>query len=178
MAFGLGDAPIFEGLNQTHAIPGRLERIDAGQDFVVVVDYAHTHDALEKALTALRETGPRKILCVFGAGGDRDRSKRPKMGRVAATLADRVYLTSDNPRSEDPIAIINDVENGIKEIGKSNYAIEVEREKAIHRAIREAETGDLVLLAGKGHETVQIFKNERIHFSDQEVALEALKSRS
>lgn len=176
VAFGMAESDIVAGLNQNHAVPGRLERVDAGQPFVVLVDYAHTHDALEKALVALRETGPKRILCLFGAGGDRDRTKRPRMGRVAATLADQVYLTSDNPRSEDPQQIIREIEAGIKEIGKTNYAIEVDRAQAIHRALREARAGDVVLLAGKGHETVQIFKNERIHFSDQETAREALKS--
>lgn len=174
LALGLTEEQIVAGLSREHAIPGRLERVEAGQDFVVVVDYAHTHDALEKVLTALKDTGPKKLICVFGAGGDRDRTKRPKMGRVATTLADWTVVTSDNPRSEKPSAIIKDIEAGIREAGNVNFSVEVDREKAIASALKRAGPGDIVLIAGKGHETYQIIGNEKIHFSDLETAREML----
>ncbi len=177
LAFGLSEEQIVGGLNRNHAVPGRLERVEQGQHFVVVVDYAHTHDALEKVLTALRVTGPKHIRCVFGAGGDRDRTKRPRMGRVAVLLADFVYVTSDNPRSEDPLLIMREIEEGIKQANRSNYCLEVDREKAIEKAISDAVDGDIVLLAGKGHETVQIFNDKRVHFSDQETAVKAIKRK-
>jgi UDP-N-acetylmuramoyl-L-alanyl-D-glutamate--2,6-diaminopimelate ligase len=167
---------IIAGLNKNHAVPGRLERVDAGQDFVVVVDYAHTHDALEQVLSALRAAGPKRLHCVFGAGGDRDKTKRPRMGKVAVQLADRVVVTSDNPRSEDPKMIMNDIVAGIRETGKNNYDLCEDREEAIRKALSDAKSGDIVLIAGKGHETVQIYKDRRVHFSDVETATKILKA--
>lgn len=175
-AFGLDEQTIVDGLNRNHAIPGRLERVDAGQDFVVVVDYAHTHDALAQVLTALRAAGPKRLHCVFGAGGDRDKTKRPRMGKVAVELADRVVVTSDNPRSEDPKIIMKDIEAGILEVGRANYTLCEDREEAIRKALQAARSGDIVLIAGKGHETYQIYKDRRIHFSDVETAMSILKA--
>ncbi len=175
LALGLSEDEVVKGLSKPHAIPGRLERVEAGQPFVVVVDYAHTHDALEKALTALRDTGPKNLICVFGAGGDRDRTKRPKMGRVATTLADWAVVTSDNPRSEDPQSIIGEIEAGIKEAGRSNYSVAIDRKDAIDQAVKRAQAGDIVLIAGKGHETYQIIGDKKIHFSDQETARQVLR---
>lgn len=156
--------------------PGRMQRL-GGQDApLVVIDYAHTPDALEKVLTALRsavgEGG--ELVCVFGCGGDRDRGKRPQMGRIAATLADRVVVTSDNPRGEDPGAIVSEVVHGIRETGNRRYAVELDRAAAIAAAIGEAGTGDVVLLAGKGHETYQEDAGGRHPFLDADHAQRAL----
>lgn len=174
LALGLSEDQIVQGLNQEHRIPGRLERVEQGQDFVVVVDYAHTHDALAQVLSTLRETRPKKLICVFGAGGDRDKTKRPKMGRVVAEMADYAFLTSDNPRSEDPQAILRDIEAGVKETAFTNYSVIEDREEAIQKAIQKASAGDIVLIAGKGHEAYQIYGRERRHFSDVEAAQKAL----
>lgn len=167
---GLEDAAVVQGLNGPHSVPGRLERVDVGRDFVVVVDYAHTHDALEQVLSTLRETGPRRLFCVFGAGGDRDRTKRPRMGKVAAINADHSFVTADNPRSEDPEEISKEIVAGFRAAGKNNYTVVVDRENAIRQALDLAQKGDIVLIAGKGHETYQIFKDKTVHFSDQETA--------
>jgi len=167
IAFGVSEGDIVKGLNLPHNVPGRLERIETGQDFVVVVDFAHTHDALEKVIKALRQTNPKRILTLFGAGGDRDRTKRPKMGRVATDLSDFVYVTSDNPRSENPLNIINDIKSGIS---TNNYLAIPEREEAIRRIISDARKGDILLLAGKGHEEYQIIGNTKYPFSDQAMA--------
>jgi UDP-N-acetylmuramoyl-L-alanyl-D-glutamate--2,6-diaminopimelate ligase len=172
---GFSETGIVEGLNSKHSIPGRLERVDEGQDFVVVVDYAHTHDAMANALSALREAGPKRLLCLFGAGGDRDRTKRPKMGKVGVEMADFSYVTSDNPRTEDPQKILQDIEAGIKETGRTNYEVVADRKEAIQKIIQEARKGDIVLLAGKGHEDYQVIGTQKIHFSDQEVARDCLK---
>lgn len=176
LAYGMTEEKIVQGLNENHAVPGRLERVEAGQDFVVVVDYAHTHDAMAQVLTALRAAGPKHLHCVFGAGGDRDKTKRPRMGKVAVEMADNVVVTSDNPRSEDPRAIMKDIEVGIRETGKNNYTMLEDREEAIGAALKAAQKGDIVLIAGKGHETYQIYKDRRIHFSDVETARKILMS--
>ncbi len=176
MAFGLPEKDVVEGLNQNHAVPGRLERVEAGQDFVVAVDYAHSPDALAQVLSTLRNTGPRRLLCVFGAGGDRDRTKRPKRGRIAAEMADEVFLTSDNPRSEDPVVILKEIEDGIRPTGKKNYRVIENRSSAIREAVREAKAGDIVLIAGKGHETYQIYGDKKHDFSDFAAAREALRA--
>ena len=143
---------------------------------LVVVDYAHTPDALDKVLSALRAcVGPGgELTCLFGCGGDRDRGKRPEMGRVAARLADRVIVTSDNPRSEDPEAIASDIVHGIRETGNRRYAVDPDRGSAIATAIGEAKAGDVVLLAGKGHETYQERAGVRMPFLDADHASRAL----
>ena len=150
-----------------------MERLSArGVD--VIVDYAHTPDALEHALRALRETTGGLLAVVFGCGGDRDRGKRPQMGAVAAELADRVYLTSDNPRSEEPRAIVDAIATGI---GTREHIVELDRRLAIERAIREASSGDVVLVAGKGHEAYQIVGDRVLPFDDVAVVREALSRR-
>src|SRR5439155_18474050 len=160
-------------LGQTQAPPGRMQRLGGGGEPLVVVDYAHTPDALEKALTALRpalaSTG--ELVCVFGCGGERDRGKRPEMGRIAARLADRVIVTSDNPRNESPAAIASEVVHGIREAGNRRYAVELARAAAIANAVLEAKPGDVVLLAGKGHETYQETAGVRHPFQDSDHAL-------
>jgi UDP-N-acetylmuramoyl-L-alanyl-D-glutamate--2,6-diaminopimelate ligase len=157
------------GIEQCGAIPGRFERVDQGQPFTVVVDYAHTDDALRNVIRAARELSPRRVITLFGCGGDRDRTKRPLMGAAAAELSDFVVLTSDNPRSEDPLAIMNDAMVGLRRYD-TPCAAEPDRERAIRRALEEAGPGDLVLLAGKGHETYQVFADRTISFDDREVA--------
>jgi UDP-N-acetylmuramyl-tripeptide synthetase len=157
--------------------PGRFERIPHQGDFAVVVDYAHTDDALVNVLRTARDVTRGRIITVFGCGGDRDRSKRAPMGEAAASLSDIVILTSDNPRTEDPLRILADVETGMRETSKPYEKI-ADRREAIHRAIMEARTGDLVVIAGKGHEDYQIIGRETFHFDDKEVAREALASRT
>ncbi len=166
-------------LERVTGVPGRLEAVDEGQPFSVVVDYAHTPDGLDNVLRALKEITEGRIICVFGCGGDRDRTKRPIMGRIAAQYADRILVTSDNPRSEDPEAILRDVEAGLKESGLSadGYTLEPDRRKAIEKAVEMANPGDVVLIAGKGHETYQIIGNATLPFDDRQVAREAIRSR-
>ncbi len=173
---GLPRRVIEAGVANLAAVPGRFEKVEAGQPFGVAVDYAHTPDALERVLGFAREFAPGRLLVVFGCGGDRDRGKRPQMGEVAARLADRVYVTSDNPRSEDPLAIIEEIVIGVKKVspaGKTHVTIPARRE-AIGAAVAEARGGDLVVIAGKGHETYQILRDRTIPFDDRVVAREAL----
>lgn len=176
-ALGITKAVIEQGIGQLETVPGRFERVDAGQPFLVVVDYAHTHDAIGCLIETARELNPEgRILIVFGAGGDKDRTKRPLMGEMAGRQSDRVILTSDNPRSEDPLRIINDVTVGLQRVG-ANYAVEIDRERAIERAMEEARAGDIVLLAGKGHENSQILKDRTLEFDDRQVARRVLAAR-
>jgi len=156
-------------------VPGRLERIEEGQPFSVVVDYAHTPDSLEKAILAVKDVTAGRVITVFGCGGDRDPDKRPLMGAAAAQYADAAVITSDNPRSEDPVGIILQVEDGVRGTSLA-YEVEVDRRRAIARALEIAEPGDSVLIAGKGHEDYQIFADRTIHFDDREVAREELAS--
>lgn len=157
------------------SVPGRLERIDTNRGFSVFVDYAHTEDALKNVIAALREIVKERIILVFGCGGERDRTKRPKMGRIVSELADYAVITDDNPRSEDPCGIISDIEKGIN---KNNYSIVPDRREAIKKSLQLAQAGDVVLVAGKGHENYQILKNKTIHFDDCEVIRECLKQKN
>lgn len=157
---------IKKGVEALAVIPGRLERVECGQDFSIFIDYAHTQDALEHVLTAMRRIGEGKIILVFGCGGDRDQSKRILMGQVAGQLADLSIVTSDNPRSEDPQAIIDQIVPGFR---KDNYRVVVNRKEAIEQALGEAKTGDIVLIAGKGHETYQICAGGRIDFNERTI---------
>ncbi len=175
LALDLPKEAMVEGLESVTGVPGRFERIDAGQDGTVIVDYAHTPDGLEKALSAARELSERRVICVFGCGGDRDRTKRPLMGEVAARLADHTVVTSDNPRSEEPASIIEEIERGIRGVPGASYEIVEDRREAIKRAIAGAGKGDVVLIAGKGHETGQIFADKVIPFDDRRVAEEVAK---
>ncbi|MDD5258702.1 MAG: UDP-N-acetylmuramoyl-L-alanyl-D-glutamate--2,6-diaminopimelate ligase [bacterium] len=174
---GIPPETILKGLAKVNSVPGRFELVECGQKFTVVVDYAHTDDALYNVLTAARELHPKRLITVFGAGGDRDRFKRPLMGQVAATLSDYCIVTSDNPRSEDPEKIALDIEIGIKKAGKTNYSIIIDRHEALVKALEMAEPGDLVMIAGKGHENYQIFKDKVIHCDDRETARKILKKR-
>lgn len=168
---------ITAALSSFKGVPGRFEAIDMGQPFGVVVDYSHTPDGLENVLRAAREIDQGRVIVVFGCGGDRDRTKRPIMGRIAAELADVVIVTSDNPRSEDPEAILAEIVPGVKEkIGDKQYEVQADRRAAICRAIELAAAGDMVLIAGKGHEDYQILKDRTIHFDDREEARNALKA--
>jgi UDP-N-acetylmuramoyl-L-alanyl-D-glutamate--2,6-diaminopimelate ligase len=174
-ALGVDLATVVRGLDAAPQVPGRLERIEEGQPFAVLVDYAHTPDGLEKAIEAVREVTPGRVITVFGCGGDRDPEKRPVMGAAAGKLSDVAVVTSDNPRSEDPVGIILQVEDGLKRVGAA-YRVEVDRRRAIALALREARAGDAVLIAGKGHEDYQIFADRTIHFDDREVAREELNA--
>jgi UDP-N-acetylmuramoyl-L-alanyl-D-glutamate--2,6-diaminopimelate ligase len=174
-AIGLGlslDRAV-EGLSNAEPVPGRLEKIDMGQPFGIYVDYAHTPDALERLLSSLRRFNPARLHIVFGCGGDRDKTKRPVMAETASRLADRVYLTSDNPRTEDPRAIIEDALKGITD--RRKCMVMVERPGAIQAAVSEASAGDIVVIAGKGHEEYQIVGGVRKYFSDFEVTRSALR---
>ena len=178
---GLTLDQILSGIAGVTHVPGRFERVEAGQDFTVVVDYAHTEDALVRLLTAAQALQAGRLITVFGCGGDRDRTKRPKMGRVAVQFSDVVVLTSDNPRTEDPLAILDEVEVGVKaaltQRSHVTYAKIADRRAAIEQAIAEAHAGDIVLIAGKGHEDYQIIGTKKIHFDDREVAREAIIKR-
>jgi UDP-N-acetylmuramoyl-L-alanyl-D-glutamate--2,6-diaminopimelate ligase len=175
LSYGLEMETMASGVAACRAVPGRFERVDGGQPFLVVVDYAHTDDALRNAIRAARALAKGRVITLFGCGGDRDRTKRPLMGMAAGELSDFVVLTSDNPRSEDPLAIMNDAMVGLGRFDTPHVA-EPDRSKAILLAIEQAQPGDVVLLAGKGHETYQILKNETIHFDDRETAREVLRS--
>ena len=167
---------ITAALEKCTGAPGRFERVPHDGDFSVVVDYAHSDDALLNVLRTARDVVKGKIITVFGCGGDRDRSKRGPMGEAAGSLSDVVILTSDNPRMEDPEQILCDAEEGIQKTGKPYRKI-ADRTEAIHQAISEARDGDLVLIAGKGHEDYQIIGRETFHFDDKEVARAALVQR-
>ncbi|HEY8393951.1 MAG TPA: UDP-N-acetylmuramoyl-L-alanyl-D-glutamate--2,6-diaminopimelate ligase [Thermaerobacter sp.] len=174
LAAGLTPSQVAEGLATVPAVPGRLERIDHGQPFAVLVDYAHTPDGLENVLSTVREFAGGRVISVFGCGGDRDRGKRPLMGAISARLADYTILTSDNPRSEDPERIIDDIERGVRQVAGAGYERVTDRAAAIRRALEMAQPGDAVVIAGKGHETYQIFADRTIHFDDREVAAAVL----
>ena len=170
-ALGISAEAIRVGLEMIPSVPGRFEPVHAGQSFRVIVDYAHTGEALQKVLAFAREVTVGALTVVFGCGGDRDRTKRPVMGEAAVNTADRVIVTSDNPRSEDPLAIIREVVGGLK---ASAYEIEPDRKKAIRLALMGAKTGDTVVIAGKGHETYQLIGTQVLPFDDRAVAREIL----
>jgi UDP-N-acetylmuramoyl-L-alanyl-D-glutamate--2,6-diaminopimelate ligase len=174
-SLGIAAAAAARGLATVTGVPGRLERVDGGGRFAVVVDYAHTPDALSRALAAVREHGAGRVLLVFGCGGDRDRGKRPVMGRIAAEGADRAWVTSDNPRGEDPAAIAREIAAGDPQ---RRLAVELDRRTAIAAAIAEARPGDTVLVAGKGHETTQTVGGRVLPFDDREVARAVLAGGS
>ncbi|MDE2231514.1 MAG: UDP-N-acetylmuramoyl-L-alanyl-D-glutamate--2,6-diaminopimelate ligase [Candidatus Omnitrophica bacterium] len=178
-AFAWGLSQEFEprticgGIENLTAVPGRLERVDNGQGAFIFIDYAHTEDGLVNVLKSLKGAGPQKIILVFGCGGDRDRAKRPKMGQAACSLADHSIVTSDNPRSEEPQAIIDEITAGFS---KKNYEVCVDRREAIGRALKTARTGEIVLIAGKGHENYQIFKDRTIVFNERDIVKACLQS--
>jgi UDP-N-acetylmuramyl-tripeptide synthetase len=178
LALGYSMEVIARAVETCAGAPGRFERVAHAGDFAVVVDYAHTDDALKNVLRTAREVAAKgaRVVTVFGCGGDRDRTKRAPMGEAAASLSDVVVLTSDNPRTEDPEAILRDAEVGLQKVGKPYLKI-IDRREAIMRAIAEARGGDVVVIAGKGHETYQIIGDKTVHFDDREVAREALLER-
>ena len=179
IAVSLGEGISLEiiktALEKVNGVPGRFEQVDEGQDFTVVVDYAHTPDGLENILKTGRQLTTNRIITVFGCGGDRDRGKRPLMGEVAARYSDFCVVTSDNPRSEDPETIINDIVPGLDRVKDSRYAIVIDRREAINHAVHLARPGDLLIIAGKGHETYQLVKDKVLDFDDRKVAIEFLK---
>ncbi len=183
LAEGLTVDDCVEALKTFKSVPGRFESVEEGQDFAVIVDYAHSPDGLENILRAAKELVKNRIIVVFGCGGDRDATKRPIMGRIAATMGDVVVVTSDNPRTEDPEQILKHIEIGVVEglqgkgADQSGYEVISDRREAIRHAIGLAETGDMVVIAGKGHENYQILKDKTIHFDDKEEASRALKER-
>lgn len=166
---------IFEGIRNTKLVKGRFEKVDLGQDFMCVIDYAHTEDALRKLILAVREMTRGRVITVFGCGGDRDRGKRPTMGSCASELSDEVVITSDNPRGEDPMEIIKEITVGMK---NNNYRIVPDRAEAIREAVATASASDAVIIAGKGHEDYQEIKGERRRFSDRDAAEDAIRGRS
>ncbi|MFC7681554.1 UDP-N-acetylmuramoyl-L-alanyl-D-glutamate--2,6-diaminopimelate ligase [Paenibacillus sp. GCM10028914] len=170
---------IKKSLESIPGVEGRVEAVDAGQPYAVIVDYAHTPDGLDNVLRTVKEFAQRRILTVFGCGGDRDRTKRPIMGKIAAELSDIVLITSDNPRSENPELILKDIEAGLQEEGVSEecYHLIVDRRQAIKKAIEMASPGDVVLIAGKGHETYQLIAGKVYDFDDRIVAKEAIRGR-
>ena len=188
LALGIPPVAIAAGIDATECVPGRLERIMEGGERFIFVDYSHKPDALKNAIEALRQLTPGRLITVFGCGGDRDTAKRPVMGEIAARLSDLTVVTSDNPRSEDPLTIIAQVEAGVRLVCTrrlssdalkggwqgNEYVVEPDRMAAIGAAIRAARKNDAVLIAGKGHETYQILANETIHFDDREVARQVL----
>jgi UDP-N-acetylmuramoyl-L-alanyl-D-glutamate--2,6-diaminopimelate ligase len=166
---------IIRGVESLPGVPGRLEAIKEGQDFAVLVDYAHTPDSLENVLRAARDLTEGRLITVFGCGGDRDRTKRPLMGAIAEKISDLVVVTSDNPRTEEPGRIIEEILAGLS--SRKKCLVDADRRHAIHTALHEARRGDTVVIAGKGHESYQIFANETIHFDDREVARDFLREK-
>jgi UDP-N-acetylmuramoyl-L-alanyl-D-glutamate--2,6-diaminopimelate ligase len=187
---GVAVAPIERGIAELGGVPGRVERVESALGFAVLVDYAHTHDALENVLAALRPLTTGRLICVFGCGGDRDRTKRPRMGRSVARDADLAIVTSDNPRTEEPRSIIEMIVEGVHEArspeidrgalatARRGHFVEVDRRAAIGAAIAAAQAGDVVLIAGKGHEDYQIVGTTKHPFDDRLVAAEALAARA
>jgi UDP-N-acetylmuramoyl-L-alanyl-D-glutamate--2,6-diaminopimelate ligase len=177
IAAGFDLETIATGLSSLKAIPGRLERLDWNGDFSVLVDYAHTDDALKNVLSTLKPLCKGKLLVVFGCGGDRDRTKRPRMAKIAEKIADIIIVTSDNPRTEDPNSIINEIVAGFKNRAAPTITVEPDRKKAVQMAIKTVAKDDIVLIAGKGHETHQIIGTKKLDFSDKNIALTCLANQ-
>jgi UDP-N-acetylmuramoyl-L-alanyl-D-glutamate--2,6-diaminopimelate ligase len=178
LALGIPREVAASGLASLPGVPGRLERVNAGQDFAVIVDYAHTDDALKNLLETVRELGPQRVITVFGCGGDRDRTKRPLMGAVASRLSDSVIVTSDNPRTEPPEAIIEEIRRGMPAGRGAKVLSIVDRRDAIARALEMARPGAAVVIAGKGHETTQTLRDRTIPFDDRQVVRDILRPLS
>jgi UDP-N-acetylmuramoyl-L-alanyl-D-glutamate--2,6-diaminopimelate ligase len=173
LCLGLDLKTIQSGIEALKGVPGRIETIEAGQDFTVIVDYAHSPDSLDNLLQTVSQLPHKRIITVFGCGGDRDKTKRPVMGEIAAAASDLVIATSDNPRSEDPLEILKEIETGLQK-GPAPFKIEADRRVAIESAISMASTGDVVVLAGKGHEDYQIIGSRTIPFDDRVLAFELI----
>ncbi|MGI6413862.1 MAG: UDP-N-acetylmuramoyl-L-alanyl-D-glutamate--2,6-diaminopimelate ligase [Syntrophomonadaceae bacterium] len=174
---GIDIKTIKAALKKVEGVPGRFEPVSCGQNFTVLVDYAHTPDGLENILKTARQIAENRVITVFGCGGDRDRTKRPIMGKIAASYSDFCIITSDNPRSEEPEAIIREICSGIESVDNCRYAIIVDRREAIRHAVYLAKEKDLVIIAGKGHETYQIVKDQVLEFDDRKIAAEFLKGK-
>ena len=174
LALGLPPEAVRRGIATLRGVPGRMERVSAGQPFTVLVDYAHTDDALKNLLETVRGLKPRRVITLFGCGGDRDRTKRPLMGAVASRLSDLVVLTSDNPRSEPPEAILDEIRRGVPASRAKDTLVIPDRRDAIARALESAGPGDVVVIAGKGHETYQVLRERTVPFDDRQVAREVL----
>jgi UDP-N-acetylmuramoyl-L-alanyl-D-glutamate--2,6-diaminopimelate ligase len=172
---GLDISIIKSTIEEFLPVPGRLENITVKEDFLVFVDYAHTPDALDNAIKTLRQLTKKKVIVVFGCGGERDRTKRPKMGKVVSELADYAIITNDNPRSESPQEIIADIQKGI---AKGNYCVVLDRLEAIKKSLSLANRGDIILIAGKGHEDYQVLKDGTVYFDDRQAVRECLKLKS
>jgi UDP-N-acetylmuramoyl-L-alanyl-D-glutamate--2,6-diaminopimelate ligase len=176
-AAGISNELVEAGIRKLENVPGRFQRVDMGQPFLVIVDFAHTDDALENLIKTARELNPKgRVITLFGCGGGKDRTKRPIMGEASGRLSDLTILTNDNPRQEDPLKIISDIVVGLQKTN-GKYLIEPDREKAIAMAMDEARAGDIVLLAGKGHENYQILADRALEFDDREMARRALRER-
>ncbi len=171
VTIGVPKDVILEGIKKVETVKGRFEKVDMGQGFLAVIDYAHSEDAIERLIYSARGLTKGKIITVFGCGGDRDTGKRPRMGSIATRLSDFVIITSDNPRSEKPEKIIREIEAGAV---RRNFLIEVDRKEAVRRAVMMASEGDIVLIAGKGHECYQEIDGNRFRFSDEDVLKEAI----
>jgi UDP-N-acetylmuramoyl-L-alanyl-D-glutamate--2,6-diaminopimelate ligase len=173
--FGLTTAQIAAGLRDAAGAPGRLQPVEMGQPFAVLVDYAHTDDALDNVLSALRPLAKGKLRVLFGCGGDRDPLKRPRMAKISEKYGDAIYVTSDNPRTEDPVEIIKQITPGFTKSKAKPVIVEPDRRAAIERIIGDAQAGDVVLIAGKGHENYQIVGTQKHHFDDVEEARRVLQ---
>ncbi len=172
---GIDIEKISQTIKEIDSIPGRLEKISSPYGFYVYIDYAHTEESLRQVLITLNTIPHKRIITVFGCWGDRDKTKRAPMGKTACELSDFVIITSDNPRTEDPISIIKEIEEGAKQTFKNNYIKIIDRKQAIKYAINNSTTGDIILIAGKGHEEYQIIGDKKIHFSDRETVIEAIR---
>ncbi len=175
IACGFDLKTVAEGLSKLGKVPGRLQKVPFSGDFTVIVDYAHTDDALKNVLSTLKPLCKNRLTLVFGCGGDRDKTKRPRMAQVAEQFADNIFVTSDNPRTERPAAIIEDILQGFSNPSAGNITVQPDRKLAIEAAVKNAKAGDIVLIAGKGHENYQIIGTEKLHFSDMETAAEILR---
>ncbi|HUO83514.1 MAG TPA: UDP-N-acetylmuramoyl-L-alanyl-D-glutamate--2,6-diaminopimelate ligase [Thermoanaerobaculia bacterium] len=179
LVLGIERGAIEAGMRNLVRVPGRFERVSGEGELPVIVDYAHKPDALEKLLHAVRELAPdRRLVVVFGCGGNRDRGKRPMMGEISATLADHSIITSDNPRGERPESIVEEIEKGVRGVEGASYEVEIDRRSAIERAIVKADSNSVVVIAGKGHEDYQVLADRIVHFNDREEAAQALKKRA
>lgn len=179
LAEGISLESIKTSLESMAIVEGRMEVVNEGQQFLVIVDYAHTPDGLENALSTTKDFAPARIICVFGCGGNRDRTKRPIMGKVAAEYCDKIIITSDNPRHEDPLQIMKDIEEGLLDCGcdQARYELVADRSQAIEKAIEWAQPNDIVMIIGKGHETYQLIQGKTLPFDDREVARSAIRRR-
>ena len=175
LELGMDFEKTIEAVKNSHGVPGRMEVVPTDTPYTMIIDYAHTPDSLKNAITALREVTPGRIIALFGCGGDRDKTKRPIMGEIGANLADTAVITSDNPRSEDPRAIIDDILAGASKRHTAKLIVEPDRTKAIAKAMSAAGEGDVILLAGKGHETYQILSDGKIHYDEREIISSLLK---